>query len=50
MVRSHTSVEHAPPLNEIHGRAWRLELRRLAETRLISNLLALVALISIGFV
>lgn len=37
---------HAGVLN----RAGRLELRHLAGSRLISNLLALVALFSIGFV
>jgi hypothetical protein len=50
MVRSNTPVEYAPPLSGIRRGAWRLKLLYLARPRLISNLLALVALFSIGFV
>lgn len=50
MVRSNTPAEYAPPLSAVHRGAWRLKLLYLSRPRLISNLLALVALFSIGFV
>ncbi len=50
MIRSNTPVQCAPPHHGIHGREWRRKLLALARPRLISNLLALVALFSIGFV
>ena len=37
-------------LHGAHGRGWRRKLLYLARPRLISNVLALVALFSIGFV
>ena len=40
----------ATPPDGAHGRVWRLKLLFLARPRLISNVLALVALFSIGFV
>jgi hypothetical protein len=43
-------AEGSAPSAAIRGRAWRLKLLFLARPRLISNLLALVALFSIGFV
>ncbi|MGH8169927.1 MAG: hypothetical protein ACRET5_18085 [Steroidobacteraceae bacterium] len=45
-----TSTAHTTPLNAGPGRVWRLKLLFLARPRLISNLLALVALFSIGLV
>lgn len=49
-----TISRNAPARTALHtgilGRAGRLELLYLARPRLISNLLALVALFSIGFV
>jgi len=51
MVRSrNTPAECAPPAAGIRARAWRLWLHYLTRPRFISNLLALVALFSIGFV
>lgn len=50
MVRSDTPLEHATSISDIRRGAWRLKLLYLARPRLISNLLALVALFSIGFV
>jgi len=51
MIRSrNTPAAGARPPAGVRGRAWRLGLRCLARPRLISNLLALVALFSIGFV
>lgn len=51
MVRSsNTSAEHTPPPRGIRAVAGRLRLFYLARPRLISNLLALIALFSIGFV
>lgn len=50
MIRSsHMPQEHAPSAG-LRRCAWRLKLLYLARPRLISNLLALVALFSIGFV
>ncbi|MGH8294906.1 MAG: hypothetical protein ACRETZ_05300 [Steroidobacteraceae bacterium] len=50
MIRSsNTSQEHPTPAG-IRRCAWRLRLLILARPRLISNLLALVALFSIGLV
>ncbi len=43
-------TNHALSHCGIHRAAWRLKLLYLARPRLISNLLALVALFSIGFV
>lgn len=45
-----TTAARARPPSAGPGRAWRLKLLFLARPRLISNLLALVALFSIGFV
>jgi hypothetical protein len=51
MVRSrNTPAEYERPAAGIRRLAWRLKLHCLARPRLISNLLALVALFSIGFV
>jgi hypothetical protein len=51
MIRSNrTPAEYTRPLSAIRRAAWRLERLYLARPRLISNLLALVALFSIGFV
>ena len=51
MIRSsNTPPEPAAPVSATPGGAWRLQLLYLARPRLISNLLALVALFSIGFV
>jgi hypothetical protein len=51
MVRSsNTSAEYTPPPAGIRAAAGRLKLFYLARPRLISNLLALIALFSIGFV
>jgi len=51
MVRSRNpSAEYVTPICATHGRAWRFKLLYLTRPRLISNLLALVALFSIGFV
>lgn len=52
MVRPNTNTlaQHEPPFSGIRRGAWRLKLLYLARPRLISNLLALVALFSIGFV
>ncbi|MHB8812934.1 MAG: hypothetical protein ACYDAE_06665 [Steroidobacteraceae bacterium] len=51
MVHStNTPPACATPLSAVHRRAWRLKLLYLTRPRLISNLLALVALFSIGFV
>ncbi|MDE2051928.1 MAG: hypothetical protein KGL45_15260 [Gammaproteobacteria bacterium] len=51
MIRSrNTSAVCAAPPTGIRRRARRLMLLYLARPRLISNLLALVALFSIGFV
>jgi len=47
---SNTPATSATPPHAAHGRGWRLKLLFLARPRLISNLLALVALFSIGFV
>jgi hypothetical protein len=44
------TVGCAAPFNAIRGCAWRLKRLYLTRPRLISNLLALVALFSIGFV
>lgn len=49
MIRS-GNTSAATPRFGIHRNAWRRALRYLARPRLISNLLALVALFSIGFV
>jgi hypothetical protein len=45
-----TTPADATPPSATLGRGWRLKLLYLARSRLISNLLALVALFSIGFV
>jgi hypothetical protein len=45
-----TPATHASSLRVARGPAWRLKLLYLTRPRLISNLLALVALFSIGFV
>ncbi|HEX8757931.1 MAG TPA: hypothetical protein VF745_16455 [Steroidobacteraceae bacterium] len=45
-----TTAARAKPPAANSGRLWRLKLLFLARPRLISNLLALVALFSIGFV
>lgn len=45
-----TTAAHATPPGANPARLWRLKLLFLARPRLISNLLALVALFSIGFV
>lgn len=51
MIRStNTTAVRARPASTTLGRAWRLKLLYLSRPRLISNLLALVALFSIGFV
>jgi hypothetical protein len=51
MIRSRNMpAERARPPAGIRGCAWRLWLHYLGRPRLISNLLALVALFSIGFV
>lgn len=51
MIRStNPPKEYARPICATHGRTWRLKLLYLTRPRLISNLLALVALFSIGFV
>jgi hypothetical protein len=51
MVRSsNTSTEYTPPPCAIRAVAVRLKLFYLSRPRLISNLLALIALFSIGFV
>lgn len=47
---THTTAAHAMLPSAGPGRACRLKLLLLARPRLISNLLALVALFSIGFV
>ncbi len=52
MIRStHTPAEHTPPPAAAFSNCvWRCKRLFLARPRLISNLLALVALFSIGFV
>ena len=51
MIRSkNESQDFAQPLAGVHRRPWRRALLSLNRPRLISNLLALVALFSIGFV
>ncbi|HXS21837.1 MAG TPA: hypothetical protein VN735_11430 [Steroidobacteraceae bacterium] len=51
MVNSrNTHGTRATALHGIHRHTWRLKLLHLAKPRLISNLLALVALFSIGIV
>lgn len=51
MIRSRNETQDFPqPFAAARRHAWRRELRSLIRPRLISNLLALVALISIGFV
>ena len=51
MIRSRSeSPDFAQPFAAARRHARRLALRSLIRPRLISNLLALVALISIGFV
>ncbi len=47
---SNFPAQDAASLAGIRRGAWRLKLLYLARPRLISNLLALVALFSIGFV
>ena len=44
------TVGRAAPFSAIRASAWRLKRLYLSRPRLISNLLALVALFSIGFV
>ena len=51
MVRpSHTLTEENTPRPTVSAAWWRLQRLFLTRPRLISNLLALVALFSIGFV
>lgn len=51
MIHSRNTREPiATPLHGAHGAGWRRMLLYLAQPRLISNVLALVALFSIGFV
>ncbi|HEV2268833.1 MAG TPA: hypothetical protein VGR92_05190 [Steroidobacteraceae bacterium] len=51
MIRSRNKPQDfAQPPAAAHRRAWRRKLLNLNRPRLISNLLALVALFSIGFV
>ncbi len=51
MVRSrNTPADDATPRSEFQRACWRLKRLYLTRPRLISNLLALVALFSIGFV
>lgn len=51
MIRpTHEPAEHTPPTAAIRHCVWRCKRLFLTRPRLISNLLALVALFSIGFV
>ena len=51
MIRpTHAHAEHTPPAAVIRRCVWRCKRLFLVRPRLISNLLALVALFSIGFV